>query len=212
MFEQVNALTVANCALNWGQKLPNNKYTKCNIFFTCLQNYSNTRERSNLHKLFCVNLLRSRFLFRHATLLATNGALEPNHILFLTFSQSDVCFHDVRKVHGMVTPPITAFLIWVFHAGLTKQIKPTLGSYRLRTRWICDAAGSNFSRSLFPCTPFSFLILVTSSLGNLKLTFLNNNVIRSPVLTKNFRASAVLQVSLTQVKEEQFGLTGSVTL
>ena len=76
---------------------------------------------------------------------------------------------------------------------------------------MCDAAGSNFSRSLFPCSPFSFLILVTS-LGNLKLTFLNNNVIRSPVLTKNFRASAVLQVSLTQVKEEQFGLTGSVTL
>ena len=69
-----------------------------------------------------------------------------------------------------------------------------------------------FPVSLFPCSPFSFLILVTSSLGNLKLTFLNNNVIRSPVLTKNFRASAVLQVSLTRVKEEQFGLTGSVTL
>ena len=112
MFEQVNALTVANCALNWGQKLPNNKYANyCNVFFTCLRNSSNTRERSNLHKLFCVSLLRSRCLCRHATLIAANGALEPNHILFLTFSQSDVCFHDVRKVDGMVTPPITAFLI-----------------------------------------------------------------------------------------------------
>ena len=104
------------------------------------------------------------------------------------------------------------FFLYRCPTWLTKRIKTALGSYRSRTRRICDAAGSNFSRSLFPCFPFSFLILVTSSLGNLKLTFLNNNVIRSPVLTKNFRASAVPQVSLTRVKEELFCLTGSVTL
>ena len=67
-----------------------------------------------------------------------------------------------------------------------------------------------FFRSLFPCFPFPFPILVSFSLGNLKLTFLNNKVIRSPVLTKNFRASAVPQASLTRVKSNR--LSNAMTI